>query len=648
MHGHAAIYKGAIMTPEQAVLFSVGICVAGAVLTLLVSKSKSLAGWLAFFTTVATAALIVPAVVRVLASGPANPHHPQELYAAGGYAMRFYVDGLSAIFLLLAVVIAVLAALYSIEHLKKYQNKSAASYYPLFLLFVGGMYGVLATTDMMFFFFAFWQLMTLPSFLLVRFESEKPENAAASWKYLIFMEVACAAAMIGASLLAGHGELADPRLKYDFDVISEGIPALLAVGGPGALTGALAFFLLGFGIKIGMWPFGQFWAPDAYSAAPSPVTSLIAGVMAKTGVYGLLRTFLWLVPLEAKGQYNTAFWGCVLAILGTITLFTANMQGLKQTDSKRLLAFSSISQLGYILFAIGTCVALMSSDNPALVGLATLAFCGAVLHAVNHGIFKGLLFFNAGTMFQATGTQDLNKMGGLWKYMPLTGFTVLIASFGISGVPLLNGFVSKWAIYVAAVRGTAGARYLAVCAIVAILTSALTLALYMKFFGAAFLSRSSQLVKEQAAKQGTLEVGFTQQLPQLILAALCVAIGLAPGVAFRVLGQVLNGSRQGFAEKLADSDAIRAGAASGLNIGGTALYIPLAIAVVIAIAFLVAYTFSKLGGSVRRTGDIWLCGYAREKDCYRYGASNFYGEIHRHFKWLGANPRAKVAAVKEN
>jgi hypothetical protein len=115
-----------------------------------------------------------------------------------------------------------------------------------------------------------------------------------------------------------------------------------------------------------------------------------------------------------------------------------------------------------------------------------------------------------------------------------------------------------------------------------------------------------------------------------------------------VLGQVLNGSRQGFAEKLADSDAIRAGAASGLNIGGTALYIPLAIAVVIAIAFLVAYTFSKLGGSVRRTGDIWLCGYAREKDCYRYGASNFYGEIHRHFKWLGANPRAKVAAVKEN
>jgi formate hydrogenlyase subunit 3/multisubunit Na+/H+ antiporter MnhD subunit len=565
--------------------------------------------------------------------------------------MRFYVDGLSAIFLLLAVVIAVLAALFSIEHLKIYQNKSAASYYPFFLLFVGGMYGVLATTDLMWFFFAFWQLMTIPSFLLVRFESEKPKNAAASLKYLVFMEIACAAVMFGASMLAGNGALADPRLKYDFDVISEGIPALLAVGGPGALTGALALFLAGFGIKVGMWPFGQFWVPDAYSAAPSPVTSLISGVMSKTGIYGLLRTFLWLVPIEAKASYDTALWGCVLAILGTITLFTGNMQGLKQTDSKRLLAFSSIGQLGYIIFALGICVALMSSSDPALLALATLAFCGAVLHALNHGIFKGLLFFNAGSMFQATGTQDLNKMGGLWKFMPLTGFTVLIASFGIAGVPLLNGFVSKWAIYVAAVRGTAGAKYLAVCAIIAILTSAISLAMYIKFFGTAFLSRRSKIVNEQAEKQGTLEVGFTQQLPQLILAALCVAIGLAPGVAFRVLGQVLNSSRQGFAERLADSGAVGAGAVSGLHLAdGTALYFPLVIGVMLAIAFLIARTFSKLGGSVRRAGDPWLCGYGREVDCYRYNASHFYIEITRHFNWLGCNPRPKArieAVVKE-
>ena len=633
------------MTPEQAVLYSIGICVAGAVLTLLVSKSKSLAGWLSFLTTVASGALIAPAAIRVLTNGPASPHHPETLWQAGGYAMRFYIDGLSSIFLLLAVVIAVLAALFSISHIEKaYQNKSAATYYPFFLLFIGGMYGILSTTDTMWFFCAFWQLMTIPSFLLLRFESEKPGINAASFKYLLFMEAAMVAAMIGAGMLAGSP--AEAALKYDFDILSEGIPALLA-GNPGALTGALALFLLGFGIKVGMWPFGQMWVPDAYSAAPSPVTSLISGVMSKTGIYGLMRTFLWLIPAEALGHYNIANWGMALAVLGTITLFSGTMQGLKQDDSKRLLAFSSIGQIGYILLALGTCVALISSNDPKIVSLAAIAFCGGLLHAINHGIFKGLLFFNAGSMIQATGTQDLNKMGGLWKFMPLTGLTVLIASFGIAGVPLLNGFVSKWSIYVAAIQGSSEAKYLAVCAIIAILTSALTLAMYIKFFGVAFLSRRSTLVNQRAAKQD-MEVGFTQQLPQLLLAGLCVAIGLAPGAAYQILGQVLNTSRQGLAEKLASGNSIGAGAVAGLNaVQGAALYVPVVIGIVMAIAFLLVYILSKQGGSTRRTADVWLCGYAKEQDCYRYSASNFYGEIKRHFGWLGGNP-AKQAVVKED
>lgn len=631
------------MTPEQAVLYAIAICGAGAVLTLLVSKSKSLAGWLAFLTLAATGVLIVPAALRVLTSGPANPHHPQTLWMAGGFAMRFYIDGLTAIFLLLAVLVGVLAALFSINHLKAYANKSAAAYYPLLLLFVGGMYGIFATTDTMWFFFAFWQLMTLPSFLLVRFESEK--SGLAAIKYLAFMEVACAAAMFAASMLAGQG--GNPSLKYDFDTLAEGIPALLA-SHPGALTGALLLFLVGFGIKIGMWPFGQLWVPDAYAAAPSPVTALISGVMAKTGVYGLLRVFLWLIPLEARGDYNMAKWGMALAILGTITLFTGSMQALKQDDAKRLLAFSSVGQLGYVLFSLGTCLALISSSDPRLVALAEIAFFGALLHALNHGIFKGLLFFNAGTMYQATGTTDLNKMGGLWKYMPLTGLTVLIASFSIAGVPLLSGFVSKWSIYVAAVEGQPGAKYLPILAIIAILTSAITLAYFMKFFGTAFLSRASTVVKQQAAKQGGLEVGFTQQLPQLILAALCIGIGLFPRAVFGVLEQVLNTSPQGISQTLGDAHAFSGGNVAQLSIfNGVAVWFPPAVLLVMAIAFAAAIIFSKLGGSVRRTADVWLCGYVREADCYRYGASNFYGEIKRHFGWLGGNPRA-AAVVKEN
>lgn len=632
------------MTPEQAVLNSIGICVAGAVLTLLVSKSKSLAGWLSFLTTAATGVLIAPAAVQVLTSGPANPHHPEQLWAAGGYAMRFYVDGLSAIFLLLAVVIAVGASLFSIAHVcKVYQNKSAAGYYPFLLLFIGGMYGILATTDTMWFFFGFWQLMTLPSFLLVRYESEKPGINAAAIKYLLWMEAACAAAMMAASQIAVHSP--EPALKYDFDILAEGIPTLVATN-PGAITACLALFLIGFGIKVGMWPFGQLWIPDSYSSAPSPASALISGVMSKTGVYGLMRTFLWLIPADALGPYGKmADWGMAIAILGTITLFTGTMQGLKQDDSKRLLAYSSIGQLGYVILAIGVAVALIPSGDAKLMAVAVIGFCGALLHAINHGIFKGLLFMNAGALTQATGTEDMNQMGGLWKYMPLTGLTVLIASFGIAGVPLLNGFVSKWSIYVAAIQGSLNAKYLAVCAIIAILTSAMTLAMYIKFFGVAFLSRQSAVVREQAAKQGGLEIGFTQQLPQLCLAAICVAIGLAPGLVYKVLGQVLNTSRQGFAEKLADANTTGAGLVEGLSaIGGAALYIPVTIGVVLAIAFLLAYMFSKQGGSSRRNAPIWLCGYAQETDTdsYRYGASNYYGEIKRYFGWLGGNPRPQT------
>jgi len=628
------------MTPEQAVLNSIGILAAGAVLTLLVSKSKSLAGWLSFLITAATGVLIAPQAIQVLTSGPANPHHPQTLWSFGGFDMRFYVDGLSAIFLLLAVVIAVLAALFSIAHVEKaYATKSAAGYYPFLLLFIGGMYGILATTDTMWFFCAFWQLMTIPSFILMLFESDKPGIKGASFKYLIFMEIAMIAAMAGASMIAGGGH--EAALKYDFDILAEGIPAIVS-SNPGALTGCLALFLLGFGIKVGMWPFGQMWVPDAYSSAPSPVTSLISGVMSKTGVYGLMRTFLWLVPAEVVGKFDLGTWGMALAILGTITLFTGNIQGLKQDNSKRLLACSSIAQLGYIILAIGISVAMISTGDSKLLAVAVIAFFGALLHAINHGIFKGLLFMNTGAMVQATGTQDLNKMGGLWKYMPLTGLTVLIASFGIAGVPLLNGFVSKWSIYVAAVQGSASAKYLPVCAILAILTSATTLALYIKFFGVAFLSRRSALVKEQASK-GNLEAGFTQQIPQLILAGLCIVIGLVPGAVFKILGQVLATSRQGFADKLADANAITAGVTSGLNaIDGAALYVPVAIGIVIAIAFIIVYTFSKQGGSTRKTGDAWLCGYAKEADCYRYSASNFYGEIKRYFGWLGANPRPQT------
>ena len=628
------------MTPEQSVILAICICIAGSVLTLLVSRNKTAAGWLSFIVTAATAVVIVCAVVQVLISGPGRqqefPIIPQI-----GLVLRVYVDGLTAVFLLLAALISVPAALYSIVYMRSYEGYSVAGYYPYFLLFLAAMYGLVSTTDMMWFFFIFWQMMTLPGYALIRFEHKNPANIRAANKYLMMMQIACAATMIGAELLAVTGAAASgsASLKYDFDTVSANLPLMLSVK-PVATALAFAVFLVGFGIKMGMWPFGQFWLPDAHPAAPSPVSAMLSGVMIKTGVYGLMRYFLWLVPPAGQADYPLAKWGLVVALLGTITLFTGTMQALKQEQSKRLLAFHSIGQIGYILLGTGTCMSLLPGLGPNAAALAAIGLFGALLHVLNHGLFKALLFLNAGSMLHATGTQDLNKMGGLMKFMPLTAITAIIASFSISGVPLFNGFVSKWTIYVAAVQGSGSARYLPVLAVVAMLTSVLTLASFIKFFGVSFLSRTSTLVTARSAGHGRLEVGWSMQLPQVALALACVLLGVVPAIGLRLVQLALAASSQGYGAALAKAASMQTGFWSGVEMfQSTALFAPVVLALVLGLMFVLVRVLSKLGSASRRAAAPWLCGYVREADCHRYSAHNFYGEIKRYFRWLGGAPR---------
>lgn len=644
-----------MMGPEQAVFAAILVCIAGAAVTLLTARSRVLSGWLALAATAASSLLIFDAARTVLLHGVS----PQALQvwtsATHGISFRLQVDGLATIFLVLAAGIALPAALYSIRYMQHYAEYGVARYYPCFLLFQAAMYGLLTTTDMMWSFFVFWQLMTIPGYLLIRFEYKQERNRRASRKFLIMMQLACAAIMVGAALLApGQGEL-----RFEFENVSANLPGLLSTY-PGTATLAFTLFLVGFGIKMGMWPFGQMWLPDAHPAAPSPVSAMLSGVMIKTGVYGLMRYFLWLVPAAAQNWFPLSRWGMVVALLGTATLFTGTMQALKQEQSKRLLAFHSIGQIGYILLGTGTCMALLPAGANARV-LAVLGLVGALFHVLNHGLFKGLLFLNAGSMLHATGTQNLNQMGGLMKYMPLTAITALVASLSISGVPLFNGFASKWTIFVAAIQGASSAKYLAVCAVIAILTSALTLASFVKFFGTTFLCRTSALVAEKTslrtvvqgelrsltgrARTGTLEVGWSMQLPQILLAVLCVALGVAPGLAFVFLQQAIASTPPGAGSLLAQP--MPAGAFAGLTgPQGAALFVPLAVLSVLGATFLIAFTISRLGSAPRRAAAPWLCGYAPEAECERYIAHNFYGEIKRHFQWLGGAHDGKPVVMK--
>ena len=638
------------MTPEQSVLAAILICVAGAGLTLLVSRYREVTGWLAFVATSIASAFVFSAVSQVLLGGSSSSIAVSPLLPRFGLVLRITVDGLTATFLMLAAVLAVPAALYSIAYLRHYPGHGVARYYPNFLLFVAAMYGLLSITDMMWVFFLFWQLLTLPGYALIRYEHEKPENIRAANKYLIMMEVACGAIMLGARLLVAPGSASGTQaLKYDFDHVSANLPLLLQ-NHPGMIAIAFGLFLVGFGIKMGMWPFGQLWLPDAHPAAPSPVSAMLSGVMIKTGVYGLLRYFLWLVPASASTHYPLAKWGAVIAVLGTVTLFTGTMQALKQEQSKRLLAFHSIGQVGYILLGSGACMALLASPAPGAAAFAAVALAGALFHVLNHGLFKGLLFFNAGSMLHATGTQDLNQMGGLMKFMPLTAVTALIASFSISGVPLFNGFVSKWNIYVATIQGGEAVKYLPFCAVVAIITSALTLASFIKFFGVSFLSRTSALVKSRAAAQLRLEVPWMMQLPQVVLAFFCVLLGLVPAIGLGLIERGIAASPGGFATRLTSAQPAIGRPLAGLqgpNV--SARFAPLALLAAMGLLLLLSFLISRLGSAPRRVAAPWLCGYASEAECHRYVAHNFYGEIKRYFGWLGGAPHRQTGkpAVRE-
>ncbi|MCX8156813.1 MAG: proton-conducting transporter membrane subunit [Verrucomicrobiae bacterium] len=597
-------------------------------------RRRMAAGWTAFGGTAAAALLMVYAALKTLwAAGPPDHAVTYLAFHQYGFALRLYVDGLSAIFVLLIAVIAPASAFYSIAYLRHYPHHDVGRYYPNFLLFLAGMTGLVTTTDAMFFFFIFWQLMTLTSWALIRFERENEACRRAARKYMWLMQSACFITMLGAGLVASggahvHGEA---LARYDFDAISHRLEEILALH-PGRVGLGLALFLIGFGIKAGMWPFGKIWLPDAHASAPSPVSAMLSGVMIKTGVYGLLRYFLWLLPpgvLKGAKPFPLTSWGGLLTVLGTATLAIGTAQALRQTQTKRLLAYSSIGQVGYMLLGLGVCLMLLPTP---LAGVAALALYGCLFHLLNHGVFKSLLFLNAGTLLTATGTQDLNRLGGLWRPMPWTALCALVGVVSIVGAPLTNGFASKWGLYSAAIQGGVQSWLLPVCALLAILTSGLTLAVFVRFYGAAFLSRTSALVREKLAQATPLEGSPLQLAPKIWLAAWCVVLGLMPFLGVRAIELGLQQSRQGLGIILAEATPLGGHLAGGLMAGeAQAVWTPLALAGTLALMLMLARAISTLGGAARRQAAPWLCGYATQQEAHRYRAEHFFKPLVR---WL--------------
>jgi multicomponent Na+:H+ antiporter subunit D len=402
------------------------------------------------------------------------------------------LDGLTAFMLVTVNLVAFLVTLYSINYMEKFTAKW--NFYTLFLLMLAGMNGVIITGDM-FNLYVFLEIASVASYALVAFGTEH-EELEASFKYIVMSTIGSLFILLGIVFM----------YSYTSTLNMADMALILMQKGIGKITLFVSiFFVVGFGLKAALVPFHA-WLPDAHPSAPAPISAMLSGVLIKSlGIYALARI------LYNVFGVNTEFASVLLA-LGALSMIVGALLAMGQWDFKRLLAYSSISQIGYIILGIG-------------IG-TPLGILGALFHLFNHSIFKSLLFLNSGAVEYASGTRDMRLMGGLNEKMPVTGGTSLIASMSIAGVPPFNGFFSKLIIIFAAVQ----AGYIGY-AFWAALVSILTLAYFVSVQKNIFFGTPSEVLVRGDSKKLTKwddikEPPLFMRLAVVVLAIICIFGGL--------------------------------------------------------------------------------------------------------------------------
>lgn len=424
------------------------------------------------------------------------------------FNLTLSLDSLAVIFLVPIFLLAPLIALYSCHYLKKPASLwRAAISYSMFSLLIVSMALLVLAGDMIVFFLA-WELMSVASFLLILFDFEQEESQRAACLYFIFTQAGALC------ILASFGLLYSASASLSFTEAGQ-VPQHIK-------TAAFFLALIGFGSKAGIFPL-HIWLPHAHPAAPSHVSAILSGVMIKMGVYGIVRMFFLL------GQ-SSPLCGQIILILGISSAILGVVYALGKHDIKRLLAYSSIENVGIILIGLGLGMLGLATNN---ITMAAFGFAGGLLHVLNHGMFKSLLFMGAGAVLQATGLRHIDQMGGVLKRMPFTGSSFLCGSVAISGLPPFNGFVSEFLIYFAAFQGLGMQDSTVIFSMAAIISlaaiGALASACFTKVVGIVFLGEAR--CEQVAAAQ---ESGKSIQIAMIALASGCLLIGLWPELFIRL------------------------------------------------------------------------------------------------------------------
>jgi formate hydrogenlyase subunit 3/multisubunit Na+/H+ antiporter MnhD subunit len=530
--------------------------------------------------------------LRILLNG--TPESLDVAWDAAHGAFRVEVDALSAFFLVPVLVLSALAAVYGGNYLLAYRREKALGPpWFFFNLFVAGMVLVLLARTVLLFLVA-WEVMSLAAYCLVTFEHEKAEVRHAGWVYLIATHVGVAFLLFAFAILARQADG-----KMDFEAFRT-MP-LRATGWEGVV---FVLALIGFGTKAGFMPL-HVWLPEAHPAAPSHVSALMSGVMIKMGLYGLLRVLTFLGP-------PAPWWGPTLGAVGLFTALLGIALALQQRDIKRVLAYSSIENMGLIGLSLGVGLWGWATAAPTVAVLGVMA---ALLHIWNHALMKGLLFLAAGSVLHGTGTKDMEQLGGLMKRMPWTASAMIAGAVALSALPPLNGFVSKWLIYLGLLKcGLADSAGRSLTALLAIGVLAhvggLAVITYVRLTGVVLLGSPRSQHAAHAHESSPWLLG-----PMLVLVALCVTMAVLPSwVTVPLLGPL---------EQLLG----RGAGATWTNLEATA-------APLYMIGNVNGWTWLTLGAAALLLGLLlrrgvaapeptWGCGYVRPTERMQYTGRSF-------------------------
>jgi hydrogenase-4 component B len=567
--------------PIRLLLGSVLLFTVAAILSLALRRSGTAARYVSGILGMIAAAVALLAAVAEFISGSAGLDL-SGLSAFGHFALR--VDSLSAFMIGMIAVLAFATCLYSISYVREYDDRGPGELGFFNNLFIAAMLMVVSVANA-FYFLIFWESMTLASYFLVIFEQDKKESVRAGYIYFLVAHIGTALILLAFLMLYQRTG------SFDFAAFRGVTLSPLARD----VIFLLAFF--GFGAKAGVVPL-HIWLPRAHPAAPSHASALLSGVMIKTAVYGIIRLGVDLLGAPVW------WWGFLVLVLGAVSALLGILYALDERDLKRLLAYSSVENIGIILMGVGLGMLGVATGLPAL---AVAGFLAALYHALNHAVFKGLLFLGAGAVIYRTHTHNMNEMGGLARLMPWTGLVFLAGTLSISAIPPLNGFVSEWflfqSLFTASSATVAALRVFGpIFAMLLALVGAMVAMCFVKAYGTVF-SGPPRSQHASAAR----EVPTTMLAGMGLLAAIALFLGIGAPIITPFIGRIAAGIAGLPETSLAFGTQVFA---IGLPQSSLSTpWIALLLAALLAAPLLMVWFLGGFRAGQRAEAEPWACGY---------------------------------------